>query len=178
MQRIFSFLLFALLFTACQTDLTFGDPVFEDPEAPTTEDTNSDVSNEELTMAQQALNLVNATRAEGCRCGNTLMPPVAPLEIDERLMIAAQLHSEDQAQMNRMQHQGSDGSRVSDRVTRTGYRWRRVGENVAWNYPNIASVVQGWFNSEGHCLNLMNANFQHMGFGESNRYWTQVFATE
>jgi uncharacterized protein YkwD len=157
--------------------MSTGDPVLEDPEIPTTGN-DLDVSDESLSMAEQALNLVNETRAAGCLCGGNQMPPVPPLQIDDRLVFAAQLHSEDQAQMNRMQHRGSDGSQVSDRVTRTGYKWRRVGENVAWNYSSISSVVEGWFNSEGHCLNLMNANFQHMGFGERDRYWTQVFGTE
>lgn len=78
--------------------------------------------------------------------------------------------------MGVMQHKGSDGSTVGVRLTRAGFTWRSVGENVAWNYPNVEAVVAGWLSSPGHCLNIMNANFQYMGMGETDRYWTQVLA--
>lgn len=176
MKRTLGPLAFAILFTGCQTDILTGESELEDPEIFAPE--APEIPDEAANLAEEALRLVNATRATGCRCGNTQMPPAPPLTVDSRLVSAAQSHSEDQARMRRMQHRGSDGSNVADRVTRTNYEWRRVGENIAWNYPNVSSAVRGWFSSEGHCLNLMNTHFQHMGFGEKDRYWTQVFATE
>jgi len=46
----------------------------------------------------------------------------------------------------------------------------------AWNYPNVDAVVAGWLASPGHCRNIMNTNFRYMGMGETDLYWTQVFA--
>ena len=91
-------------------------------------------------------------------------------------MAAARAHSNDMAINKEMTHEGSDGSAVGDRVTRAGYTWRAVAENVAWNQPDVRAVVQAWKDSPGHCRNLMGAAYTNMGFAETNRYWTQVFA--
>lgn len=104
------------------------------------------------------------------------MPVVSPLSLHPDLNAVAEAHSEDQAAMGRVQHNGSDGSTVSTRLTRAGFTWRSVGENVAWNYPDVDAVITGWLASPGHCRNIMNANFEYMGIGEEDLYWTQVFA--
>ncbi|MEL6140250.1 MAG: CAP domain-containing protein [Bacteroidota bacterium] len=176
------FFFFLLLFSACSactSDIQTGeDPVVvieePTPDIPTPNPTNNDVAVSE--MAQSVMDLVNQWRTNGCRCGNQNMPPVSALTFHNDLMEAAQSHSQDQASMNRMQHAGSDGSNVGQRVTRSGYTWRAVAENVAWNYQTAESVVNGWINSEGHCRNIMNSNYRHMGIAQQNWFWTQVFA--
>lgn len=75
-----------------------------------------------------------------------------------------------------MSHVGSDGSKLGARVTREGYQWSTVGENVAWGYRTVASVMAGWLASSGHCKNIMNPYFTELGAAEVNYYWTQVFA--
>ncbi|MEE3920026.1 hypothetical protein V2I01_22535 [Micromonospora sp. BRA006-A] len=51
-----------------------------------------------------------------------------------KLNLAAQRHSQDQADHRKMDHTGSDGGQPWDRVKAAGYSYRMVGENVAWNY--------------------------------------------
>ena len=104
------------------------------------------------------------------------MPPVPPVSLNAKLTSAARSHSEDQAQMRQMRHRGSDGSKVGIRVTRAGYAWRAVAENIAWNYPDVDAVFTGWLSSPGHCRNIMGANYTLMGIAEEDLYWTQVFA--
>lgn len=120
----------------------------------------------------ELLNLVNnARRSAGLRT----------LTLESRLNTAAQLHSEDQARRQQMTHTGSDGSSVSTRVSRAGYRWSAVAENVAAGYTSASSVHTGWMNSPGHRANIMNGRYVHMGVGLARAnngvlYWTQVFA--
>ena len=175
LRQSFPFLLLLTVFifcTGCESDLSTGVPVSDEPTAPVTgADTPADQS-----MRALVLSLVNENRLNGCRCGSRVMPPVAPLTGNARLTAAARAHSADQARMRRMQHKGSDGSNVGDRVTRAGYTWRNVGENIAWNYPDAEAVMAGWLSSPGHCRNLMSANFREMGMAETDLYWTQVFA--
>ncbi|TWH68823.1 CAP domain-containing protein [Micromonospora olivasterospora] len=122
-------------------------------------------------QAQEVVDLVNAERAKaGC----------AALKIDDKLMTAAQRHSQDQADHRKMSHDGSDGSDVGDRLDRVGYTWRAYGENVAWNQRTPAAVMDAWMNSPGHRANLLNCSFTEIGVGvatSNGPYWTQDFGT-
>lgn len=161
--------------SGCESDLSTGELVSPGVEEAVT-DTEAGTTADFAPFATATLSLINEVRSSGCKCGAQNMPAVPALALHTKLNTAAQLHSNDQATNNRMQHEGSDGSKVGARVTRAGFSWRTVGENVAWNYPNVDAVVAGWLSSPGHCRNVMNANFRYMGMGETELYWTQVFA--
>lgn len=135
-------------------------------------------------VAQQVLLLVNQARATSRRCGNERFAQTAPLNLNATLNKAAQLHAQDMAKQRQMQHEGSDGSTPAQRVTRLGYRWKTVGENVAAGLGSAEEVVTGWLNSPGHCANIMSPQFTEMGvaFAINKRdnyavYWAQSFAT-
>lgn len=121
-------------------------------------------------QAREVVDLVNAERAKaGCKA----------LSINDKLMTAAQKHSQDQADHQNMSHTGSDGSNAGVRLDRVGYAWRTYGENVAWNQKTPTSVMDAWMNSSGHKANILNCAFTEIGVGiaDSNGpYWTQVFA--
>lgn len=127
---------------------------------------------------QAMLKAVNDLRARGCRCGLKQMPPAPPLSWDNRLAQAARRHAADMAQQGFFSHQGSDGSKVSTRARDTGYQWRHIGENIAYNYPDAEAVVQGWQESPSHCKNMMGADFQQMGAAYQGKYWVQVLGRE
>ncbi|MFG3601868.1 CAP domain-containing protein [Micromonospora chersina] len=120
---------------------------------------------------RQVVDLVNQERAKaGCKA----------LTIDDKLMLAAQRHSQDQADHKTMSHDGSDGSDVGDRLDRVGYAWRSYGENVAWNQQSPAAVMDAWMNSPGHRANILNCSFTEIGVGvarSNGPYWTQDFGT-
>ena len=79
-------------------------------------------------------------------------------------------------------HTGPGGNDVADRVEKEGYKWRALGENVAWNYGSPADVIKGWMGSEGHCENILSPDFTDFGFGfktgRKGPYATQVFGAE
>ena len=123
------------------------------------------------------LSLVNEWRLKGCNCGSTYFPPVNAVVWNDNLELAAYNHSKDMDDKNFFSHTGSDGSDAGDRLDRVNYAWQTYGENIANGYTSEEAVVKGWIESEGHCKNIMNANFQQMGVAKSGSYWTQVFAT-
>ncbi|MFI2711795.1 CAP domain-containing protein [Micromonospora sp. NPDC018662] len=120
---------------------------------------------------RQVVDLVNQERAKaGCKA----------LGVDTKLTLAAQRHSQDQADHKTMTHDGSDGSDVGKRLDRVGYAWRAYGENVAWNQQSPAAVMDAWMNSPGHRANILNCSFTEIGVGvarSNGPYWTQDFGT-
>ncbi|MDM4722947.1 CAP domain-containing protein [Micromonospora sp. WMMA1363] len=121
-------------------------------------------------QASEVVDLVNAERAKA-GCG--------ALSIDDKLMLAAQRHSQDQADHQKMSHDGSDDSDPGERINRVGYEWSTYGENVAWNQRTPAAVMDAWMNSSGHRKNILNCDFTEIGVGiasSNGPYWTQVFA--
>lgn len=126
------------------------------------------------TFDQQILNLVNQERAK---------VGADPLRINAQLDQAADLHTQDQANMDKMSHTGSDGSSMGTRIQDAGYQYSTAGENVAAGYLDAEAVVAGWMGSEGHRANILNASFEELGVGygtsdDGTSYWTQNFGTE
>jgi len=134
-------------------------------------------------VAARVLELVNAARAEARRCGRQRFSPAPPLSMSTPLTAAASVHSLDMAERGSLGHEGSDGSAVADRVTRTGYAWQGVGENIASGQPDAEAAVAAWLESPGHCATLMESRFSETGVAfalapnkNPSIYWTQVFA--
>jgi uncharacterized protein YkwD len=119
---------------------------------------------------------VNAARSSGYVCASGAKPAVAALAWNDVLFEVAAAHSQDMAaNMKTLSHTGSDGSNLGQRVTRAGYGWSGVGENIAVNSPNATSVVNGWLKStSGHCDNIMNARFSQFAVACVNGTWGSV----
>lgn len=129
--------------------------------------------------AQEVVDLINAERMNaGC----------APLQVDSKLVAAAQKHSEDMAFNDFFDHTGSNGSSPGQRIAAEGYSYSTWAENIAAGYGTAAAAVAGWMGSEGHRDNILNCSLQETGVGyfylqndtgsvNYGRYWTQVFAS-
>jgi len=135
-------------------------------------------------VAERALALANQARSRSRRCGGKSYAAAPPLVLAGPLNDAAQGHARDMAKHSRLAHEGTDGSTPAQRVTRTGYTWRTVGENVAAGPTTTDEVMAGWLASPAHCENLMDPRFTQMGIAfvvdpksASGVYWAQVFAT-
>ena len=130
-------------------------------------------------LIKQVVKLTNNERAKA---------GLQPLKLNDRLVDAAQDHSDDMAKDDFFSHTGVDGSSVSDRVKASGYQYSTTGENIAAGQTTAAAVVRGWMNSPGHRANILNPNYTEIGVGYEylqndtgsvnyNHYWTQVFGT-
>jgi len=130
-------------------------------------------------------NQLNALRAAGFSCpdGTYFPENTVSLKWHCRLFEASQWHSQDMATENYFSHTGqtpetSPWERAAARGTSAN------GENIAAGRSSAAAVLEQWKNSNGHCLNMGNANFKSfaVGYGynagsEFKHYWTQMFST-
>jgi len=129
---------------------------------------------------QEFLRQINLTRQKGCKCGTTYMPPASPLIWNDQLEKAAKKHADDMSSKRYFSHISKNGLTALNRAEKAGYdhngyRSFMVGENIAQGQPTITEVMNGWFGSEGHCMNLMNPTFKEVGVWVSNTYWVQDF---
>ena len=66
-------------------------------------------------------------------------------------------------------------------MIRAGYQPRLTGENIAFGPESAEEAVAGWLDSPGHCANIMDPRFQHIGValatgrGRGRIYWVQEF---
>lgn len=128
------------------------------------------------------LELINASRIQARMCGDSSRDAAPTVLWNNQLAQAAAAHGHDMATKNFFNHTGSDGLAVSDRVEAANYQWRAVGENIAAGQLDQAEVHQGWLDSPGHCLNIMNKVFSEVGAAcvrdsgsDFGTYWVVVF---
>jgi uncharacterized protein YkwD len=133
------------------------------------------------TIRERVVELVNDARSKSRRCGRERFGAAPPLSISRKLNGAAAGHARDMARKGFFDHRGLDGSQPKDRVLRAGYRPRISGENIAYGPESAEEVVAGWLASPGHCANLMDPRFEHMGIAVATGarrgriYWVQTF---
>ncbi len=135
-------------------------------------------------VARRVLELTNAARAVGHRCGRREFGPAPPLRYSAQLARAALEHSRDMAAHSYLSHTGRDGSTPGERISRTGYTWRIAGENIAAGPTSASEVTAGWLASPEHCENLMDPRFTEMAVAyevdprsRAGVYWTEEFGT-
>jgi uncharacterized protein YkwD len=136
-------------------------------------------------ISSRVLELTNEARAHARRCGSATFPAAPPLTLGPPTLEQAALeHSQDMANHSYMDHTGRDGTSPGDRVSRAGYKWKTIGENLASGILTPEEVVKGWVGSPHHCENLMTAQFTQMvvayaanSTSSGGIYWTQLFGT-
>ena len=104
---------------------------------------------------------------------------ISPLELSAQLNAAAKTHSIDMAKQQRPWHFGSDGSTPIDRVERTGYPGRLLGENISETYENDTETLQAWMKDPSGRATILDPNARFLGFAwfqERNGkiWWTQI----
>ncbi|AOE83994.1 CAP domain-containing protein [Pseudomonas sp. TCU-HL1] len=125
---------------------------------------------------------VNAARAKPRRCGSKRFAAARPLTWSAALGTAAQRHSRSMAERDYFSHNDPNGDSPFDRAQAAGYRGRQVGENIAAGQGSPRAAMDSWLASPGHCANLMNPRFTHVGAAyasqirsENGIYWTMMF---
>lgn len=91
------------------------------------------------------------------------------LEYNEELEQRAQSWAEYMAKKNSLKHGSLKG---------TSFNY--VGENIAWGQMSVDKVTDAWMKSPGHKANILNSNFNNVGFGYARRedgspYWCAQF---
>ena len=98
--------------------------------------------------------------------------PVGPLRFNEGLARAARLHARDIGPRGTLDHVGSDGSRLSDRLNRLGTWQGLVAENISTGEEEpgqvvIQLLVDDGVASRGHRHNLFNPDLHQAGAGSA-----------
>lgn len=88
---------------------------------------------------------------------------LGPLRLNTRLSLAAQDRVTDMFEQRYFDHVAPDGTQPFTWVTRRGYAYRTVGENLAVGYTSADRVVHGWMNSPGHRRNILGRGFDEIG---------------
>lgn len=97
------------------------------------------------------------------------------LEWDEETAAVAYSHSKDMFESNYFSHESNENGSLSDRLEAANVFYELAGENIAANYTDGPSVVEGWINSKGHRETLLNDEFTHLGVGVFQKHYTQNF---
>lgn len=109
-------------------------------------------------VTQAIVDLTNHVRAENS---------VPALHESSALMEGAQLHSADMARLDRMLHEipGVPLRSLPDRAAFVHYDYQLLGENIAFNQADAASVVGAWMNSPPHRENMLDPDLTDIGVG-------------
>lgn len=91
-----------------------------------------------------------------------------PLTYNSELELAAQRKANDMFTEDYWAHVSPSGVKPWDFIIAAGYDYEYAGENLAKNFSNSDEVVTAWFNSSSHRDNLLNANYDEVGFAVVN----------
>ncbi|MDH5797468.1 MAG: CAP domain-containing protein [Paracoccaceae bacterium] len=106
---------------------------------------------------------------------------VQPVQLSSQLNAAAATHSRDMSVQNRPWHFGSDGSSPIDRVARTGYQGRLLGENISETYETELETLAAWMTDPNTRGVILDKNAREIGFAwfqepTGKIWWTLVTA--
>ncbi|AVP56013.1 hypothetical protein DP130_12255 [Clostridium tetani] len=136
----------------------------------------SDAYKNEVT--NKMLQLVNELRAS---------KGVKPLSIIPILNNEAEKRSQHMAKTGEFSHNDTNGNFIfKDELAKINYTYRSIGENIAQNMytkdpqKQAEALFTQWKNSPGHYKNMVNKDFNQLGFGievnsQGLTYATQVF---
>ncbi|WP_083887201.1 CAP domain-containing protein [Nodosilinea nodulosa] len=130
-------------------------------------------------VVSQVLELINNERRQA---------GLQPLRLNAALTQAAQRHSTSMAYQDFFDHVGRDGSTFVTRIQQAGYRYSAIAENIAGGQTTASAAVQGWMNSPGHRIHILDPRYVDTGIGYEflgtdpgrvtlKHYWTQTFGT-
>lgn len=87
------------------------------------------------------------------------------LELNKQLSAAAQKKANDMVAENYWSHSSPDGTAPWKFIKKSGYDYQKAGENLAYGFTDADQVIAGWMNSKSHRNNLLDSNYEDVGFG-------------
>ncbi|QHE52069.1 CAP domain-containing protein [Pontibacillus sp. HMF3514] len=126
----------------------------------------SDWNKIEEGVEQQIFDITNMIRLRFDKSSVSWHDKVASVAFD---------HSKDMAIHNYFSHISLEGDGLKERLKENKVYYFSAGENIAAQYPDAPSTVEGWLNSEGHREALLNEDYTHLGVGVYRYYYTQNF---
>ncbi len=125
---------------------------------------------------------LNALRARGGVCGaRGAFPAAGPVQWNTTLEAMARQHARFLVGVGELRHRNEAGQALAERATAAGYRFRRIGENLAQGQPTLTSVLHAWTVSDTHCATQLGAAYTDVALacepGKNGRpLWVMVLA--
>lgn len=120
------------------------------------------------TDVQAVLNLTNKER-KGAGFGT--------LTLSDELCKVADIRAKEIVKS--FSHTRPNGASCFTVLKENGITYRTAGENLAYGQKTASAVMNGWMNSSGHRVNILNKNFGKIGIACYNfngvKYWVQLF---
>jgi len=132
--------------------------------------------------ADSAARALNALRAQARSCGERAWPAAPALRWQATLGESSRRHAVALAALDRLDHVDAAGGTLRTRLREAGYAMRVSGENLAGGPETLDEALGQWLDSDGHCDNLMAAQFEEFGLacvsgpGKLQRYWVLQLA--
>ena len=124
-------------------------------------------------MEQEIVDLTNQMRAQN---------GLAPLTVNAKLVTMAEIEAGNMVQFNVMAHTIPQAAQpdLQSRQKYVGYNFSWLSENIAYNYFDAGSVVNGWMSSTGHRANILDSHVTEIGVAvmqdsTGSPYYVQVF---
>lgn len=95
-----------------------------------------------------------------------------------KLDAAARSHAADMVSNKFFAHKGSDGSTGGKRLTRAGYRWCSMAENISYGYSSQTAAIENWRKSPGHYRNIVSGKAQNYGIANVDDVWVMLVAAK
>jgi len=92
----------------------------------------------------------------------------APLRLNSDLDVADQAKANDMATRDYWSHVTPDGAAPWTFVSAEKYNYQKLGENLATGFPDDQAVINAWLASPAHRQNLLDSNYDDIGFGFAN----------
>ncbi|MEJ0073611.1 MAG: CAP domain-containing protein [Candidatus Saccharibacteria bacterium] len=86
------------------------------------------------------------------------------LQLNDQLTAAAQAKANDMANRDYWSHVTPDGKQPWSFIDTTGYQYEAAGENLAYGFGTSDQVMTAWINSPDHKANIMDPDYQDVGF--------------
>jgi hypothetical protein len=93
---------------------------------------------------------------------------LASLSLNPKLNLAALAKANDMFADNYWAHVAPDGTTPWVFIMDAGYQYSAAGENLAKDFNTSVGVVDGWMTSALHRDNVLNSNYQDVGFAIVN----------
>ena len=89
---------------------------------------------------------------------------LSPLRLNAQLSDAAAAKARDMISHGYWDHVSPDGVEPWEWIDGAGYQYEVAGENLAKNFTTAGATVAAWMNSDPHRDNLLNNDYQDVGF--------------
>ena len=74
-------------------------------------------------------------------------------------------HCIDMSARDYFSHDTPEGVTSAQRLRKDGIEYTKCGENLATGWQDAFGLADGWYNSSGHRVNMLDKNFDYVGIG-------------